>query len=91
MASQAPAWWWAVGLLALAQLISFGLIASQHATIQQLRGEAPAAPLGRRLLQAQVGAAPAAPADPCRPLAGRPSAAPHALRDADAHVAHAGH
>lgn len=68
MASQAPAWWWAVGLLALAQLLSFGLIASQHATIQQLRGEAPTAALGRRLLQAQVGAAPAAPADLAIPL-----------------------
>jgi hypothetical protein len=34
------------------QLLSFALIASQHATIQQLRGEAAPASRGRRLLQA---------------------------------------
>jgi hypothetical protein len=43
---------WALWALLAMQLLSFALIASQHATIQQLRGEAAPASRGRRLLQA---------------------------------------
>lgn len=50
-AGEQPQRWALVGLLLL-QLLSFALIASQHATIQQLRGEAAPASRGRRLLQA---------------------------------------
>lgn len=43
---------WALWALLAMQLLSFALIARQHTTIQQLRGEAAPASPGRRLLQA---------------------------------------